>query len=332
MRESRHAIGVDIGGTKINIGLIDFRGHILRDITVPTMAKERRVMAQTIDGIRALLSESEAEADNAIPCGIGVGSAGQIDFETGTVISATDLLPEYAGTPIRAILEQCFGMPVYVDNDVNVLALSELYLSKEERLRDFICVALGTGVGGGVVTDGHLVRGVQGIGGEIGHISVDFRGPVCMCGGIGCLELYTSGTSIARRMGEKRGRLEACVEWSCREVVEQWLRGDTAATEVMEETIEALSAGLAGLIHTFNPAKIVIGGGVADAGEPLFTRLRLETYKRTMPAYCDATRIEPPLFGTRSGMIGAAIQVFRYGGAKQAENELRLKGRLIPWH
>lgn len=304
------AVGIDIGGTKIGAGLVDAGGTLVYETTLPTMAAQRQVTAQAIKAAERALAE--AASRGLTVSGIGVGSAGQIDFAGGTVLAATDLLPGYGGTPLAALLRDAFGLPVVVDNDVNTLAVAEKTIGRGQGCGHFVCVALGTGVGGAVVTDGAIVHGALGAAGELGHLSVKYDGPRCMCGNYGCLELYASGTGIARMMRERRRGDEAAAPDS-RQVAERWLAGEAEAALVMNETIAALATGLASLIHVLNPQLIVIGGGVADIGEPFLELLREETKRRTMPALFAGVRIEPAVVGSKSGMIGAALQIWEYG-------------------
>lgn len=159
------------------------------------------------------------------------------------------------------------------------------------------------------MVDGRIVHGNWGGAGELGHITVDYRGTACVCGGRGCLEQYASGTSIARRMRERLAA--SSVLWErvdTREVFARWAEGDSLAAEVMNETLAALGSAVASLIHAFNPQLIVIGGGVAEAGEKLMTALREEVGRRTMPSMLEGVLIEPAYQGNWSGMIGAALQ------------------------
>lgn len=304
------AVGVDIGGTKINAGLIDRQGRILLQQTVPTLAAERKVMEQAAVAVEALLSQAASRFPELKPAGIGIGSAGQIDFRSGRVHFASDLIPGYTGTPVREIVEARFGLPVYVDNDVNVLALAEKYFGAGRDADHMLCLALGTGVGGAVVTEGRLVHGAFGGAGEIGHVSVDFRGPRCRCGNFGCLELYASGTGIAGMYNE---RAESAAD--AKQVVERWLQGEPLAGRVMDDVIAALATAVASLIHTLNPQRVVIGGGVAEVGEPLFAPLREQVARRTMPSMLAEVRIEQACMGNKSGMVGAAMQIWEYGQA-----------------
>jgi glucokinase len=306
-----YVIGVDVGGTKINAGVVNTQGEVLCMVSLATMAGEARTVERIEQVIRDLIAEGERSMPGLRLKGIGVGSAGQIDWASGSIRSASELIPGYAGTALKDILQEHFQLPVIVDNDVNVLALTEKLLGAGQGVEHFLCLALGTGVGGALVVDGRLVHGAWGGGGELGHISVDFGGIPCVCGGIGCLEQYASGTSIARRMCEKlarNGKSDESVD--TREVFARWHAGDATANELMQETVAALGSAIASLIHMFNPSLIVIGGGVAEAGDRLFAELRKEVARRTMPSMLEGVRIEPAYRGNWSGMIGAALQLW----------------------
>jgi glucokinase len=306
-----YALGVDIGGTKINAGLVSAQGEVLHAVSVSTLAGEANTVERVVLAIGNLLKEIQQVHPDLSLRGIGVGSAGQIEWETGTVRSASDLIPGYAGTPLKSILQEHFQLPVIVDNDVNVLALTEKYVGAGQGVAHFLCLALGTGVGGALMVDGRLVHGAWGGGGELGHMSVDFGGIPCVCGGIGCLEQYASGTSIAKRMREKLAALGVVEDTvDSREVFARWQLGDPVATELMDETVAARGAAIASLIHMFNPTLIVIGGGVSEAGEQLFVELRKEVSRRAMPAMWGGVRLEPAYRGNWSGMIGAALQLW----------------------
>jgi glucokinase len=309
------AIGVDIGGTKIHFGLISQSGEILHQLTLPTLAPERKVMSQVISGIEEVHTQANQNFAGNVVAGIGIGSAGQINFHSGTVHYASSLIPDYTGTPIKEIVSRRFGLPVYVDNDVNVLALAEKYFGAGRGADHLLCLALGTGVGGALLVNGQLVHGAFGGAGEIGHISVDYKGPRCHCGNFGCLEMYASGTGISQRYETRWKKANPdlfCDKITAREVIARWLDGQPLAGEVMSEAIEALGAAVAGLIHTLNPQKVVIGGGIAEVGEPLFAKLREQVSMRTMPSMLASVEIVPAVMGDRSNMVGAAVQIWEY--------------------
>ncbi|QJC53521.1 ROK family protein [Paenibacillus albicereus] len=305
------AVGVDVGGTKILAGLISEAGEVLRRMELPTRAGEADPCARIVEAIESL------GAEGALPPvrGIGVGTAGQVEWRSGSIRHSSALLPGYTGTPLRQLLEDRFGLPALVDNDVNALAVAELRLGAGRGCRDFICVALGTGVGGAVVSGGRLMRGAWGGAGELGHLSVDRHGPRCICGSRGCLELYASGTGIAA--GLKR-RLEAAGlpadGADARAAVSGWLAGDDVhAASAVEDALDALGAAAASLAHALNPQRILIGGGVADAGEPFFAALQARFREHAMPSLAAGVELLPAVRGRDSGLIGAALQLWEDG-------------------
>lgn len=306
-----YAIGVDVGGTKIHAGIVDGQGKVLHSINLPTLAGQKKVPERITEAIEALLAEPSIR--DAYPIqGIGIGTAGQVNRSDGSIRFASEILPGYTGVPLKRLVEERFGVPVYVDNDVNVLVLTEKTLGTGRGAGHILCIALGTGVGGAVFAEGRLVHGAWGGAGELGHLSVDFNGLPCVCGGVGCLEQYASGTGIAKRMQAKLLSLgsEPASQVDAREVLSRWQSGDPAAVEVMDETFAALGAAISSLIHTLNPEMVVIGGGVAEAGEPFFERIREETAKRSMKSFSENVKIVQAHQGNLSGMIGAALQVF----------------------
>lgn len=310
--DSSYAIGVDLGGTKIHAGLINEQGEVRYSHSLPTLAGVEPTEQRIRDVINQLVHQVQDE--NALKIrGIGVASAGQIDWNRGTVRFATETIPGYTGTPLRQMLIDHYGLPVFVDNDVNVLTLTEKRLGAGQGVRNLLCLALGTGVGGGIMIDGRILRGTWGGAGEIGHMSVNVEGPSCVCGGIGCLELYASGTGIAERMrGMLRTAGQSHPDLTSRDVITLWQSGDPLASEVMDGTFKALGSALASLMHLFNPEVIVIGGGVADTGDAFFTRVREETSRRAMPSFAEGVRIVPAYQGNWSGVIGAGLQLWEY--------------------
>jgi glucokinase len=310
------AIGVDIGGTKIHFALVDDLGEILYQEILPTEAHKGAdyVLNQMLSGIERVYKVAKIQSEIFVK-GIGIGSAGQIEFATGTVAFAGATLPGWTGVLIKQEVEARFLLPVIVDNDVNVIAIAEKHYGAARRLTSFVCLALGTGVGGAMVEGGNLIRGAFGGAGELGHVSVDFNGPCCSsCGNFGCLELYASGTGIGRLALEMTNASPGRITWkpNSREVVEAWLKGDYYATQIMGTVIMALATAISGFIHTFNPQAVIIGGGVSEAGSPFFTEIRKETARRTVPSMWKAVEILPASVGVNSGVIGAAAQLWHY--------------------
>jgi glucokinase len=310
------AIGVDIGGTKIHFALVDDEGKIVYQEIIPTEAMQGAdyVLKNLLSGIEKMYEVAKTRSDISL-IGIGIGSAGQIDFSTGTVAYAGATLPGWTGMPIRRVVETQFPLPVIVDNDVNVIAIAEKHFGAARQLNSFVCLALGTGVGGAIVEDGRLIRGAFGGAGELGHVSVNFSGPLCSsCGNYGCLELYASGTGISRLAIEMTSAYPGVISWepNSREVIKAWLNGDPHAAQIMDTVIMALSTGISGFIHTFNPQAVIIGGGISIAGDAFFKAIRKETARRTAPAMWKTVELIPSSVGVNSGVIGAAAQLWYY--------------------
>lgn len=307
-----HAIGVDIGGTKIQFAVINRAGSIVHRRLVPTEAQKGsdHVMDKVLTGIKAMLEASPEEN----VAGIGIGSAGQINDRTGSVEFAVDTLPGWTGTPIKRLVEQRFRIPTYVDNDVNVIAIAEKTFGAGKHFDSFVCLALGTGVGGAIVESGRLLRGAFGGAGELGHVSVDFNGPRCSCGNCGCIELYASGTGIARLGKEFIAAKDGITAWEphSRDIVQAWLQGDADASRVMDTVLRALGTAVAGLIHACNPQAVIIGGGVSESGPVFFEALEKEVSARTSPGMWKSCRLLPAYVGSDAGVIGAAAQVWHY--------------------
>lgn len=323
---SKLAIGVDIGGTKIHFAAVDSGGSIVADEIIPTEAEQgsQAVMNKVIQGIASIQNQLQTRKLLSAVRGIGVGSAGQIDFESGEVVFATDSLPGWKGTKIRELIAQQFDTPVFVDNDVNVIAWAEKYYGAARPYESFICLAIGTGIGGAIVEKGRLVRGAFGGAGELGHLSVDFQGPLCSCGNRGCIELYASGTGIARVAREMVADYNWQPTWQLdsRSLTSAWVQGDEQAEEVMNRVIQALGTALGSIIHTFNPQAIIIGGGVSALGQPFFERLEQAAEPKTSPAMWQATKLLPAAIGTGAGVVGAASQVWLYGEDNQLARHL----------
>ncbi|MGG4344042.1 ROK family protein [Paenibacillus lautus] len=309
-----YAIGVDIGGTKVQFAVIDREGKIINRHLMPTEAGKgpEQLMNKVLLGIDMMMESVGSEEEVQ---GIGIGSAGQIDFREGTVLYAGDTLPGWTGMEIRRQVSDRYDTRVHVDNDVNVIAIAEKMYGVGKDCDNFVCLALGTGIGGAVIESGRLLRGVFGGAAELGHVSIDINGPRCSCGNNGCIELYASGSGIARLGLEMQKNESVSYEWkpNARDIIEAWHRDDPSATEVMRVVIRALGAAVAGYIHAFNPEVVVIGGGVAESGPRFLQALDQEVDVRTSSYMRSCCRIMPANFGSDAGVIGAAAQVWRYG-------------------
>jgi len=309
----RHVIGLDLGGTNIVGAVVDDEGQVVAEHRTPTQAESgaEAVLARLIETGRALLS-SPVEPK---PCAVGVGSPGGIDAETGRVVFPALNIPGWEDMPLAARLSAALELPAFADNDVNVTALGEAWFGAGSRYRDMVCITIGTGIGGGVVIDRRVHHGANHFAGEIGHTSIDLNGRRCVCGSQGCVETYAAAPAIAesgRRLWESgiptrlREMVSAADEVTAADVAEAAASGDAPCRRIIESAARCLGAALANVVNILNPECIVIGGGVAQAGEALFGPLREEVRLRGLNVATENLAIVPAALGERAGVGGAA--------------------------
>ena len=302
-----NAIGVDVGGTKIAAAVVSPEGEILNEVRYPTQAVPPDRLIDTIAG-----------AITEVKDGFEVGAVclavpGLIMASVNTVIFSPNL-HEIENIRLDEAIGSRTGMRVTVENDANAAAWGEFRFGAGKDVEHQVFITLGTGVGGGVITHGVLLRGAQGAGGELGHVTLDPDGPVCGCGNHGCLEALASGTAIGRRAREVAnerpnsalGRLAVERQVLGEDVTGLARDGDEAALYVMEETGRWLGIGLAGFVNVFNPEVIAVGGGVSRAGELVLEPARKEVYLRARSPSRDLVDIKEATLGPASGVLGAA--------------------------
>jgi glucokinase len=306
---SAEAIGVDLGGTKMLLGVLD------RDSKVLWESRERSTGQSEDELIELLVREVEA-ARRARPgaAALGLGIPATIDHDRGLAVSAVNL--PIANLPIRDIVAERTGLPVAVDNDANVAALAEHLYGAARGADDAVMLTIGTGIGGGLVLGGEIYRGATGAGAELGHVVIDMDGPRCQgnCPGRGCVEALASGTALGREGREAAERepgsalakmLAAGREIDGRAVTEAAMGGDRTAIAVFELVGTRLGVALAGFANVFEPEVIVIGGGVIAAGDLLLEPARHELRARALPPM-NRTPVVAAELGQDAGMIGAA--------------------------
>lgn len=308
-------VGVDVGGTAIKMALITPDGELITKVQEPTpvSAGEDGILQKIADMTHELLQQHDYSLSHV--CGIGVGVPGPVDGVNGIVFQAVNL---HWRQPVllKEKLQALTGKPVAVDNDANVAALGEMWQGAGQGAKDLVLITLGTGVGGGVILNGNVIHGINGVGGEIGHITMTVdSGPPCNCGKTGCLETYTSATAIIRegRLAAANGTspalaavLAAKGDISAKDVLEAAVAGDAAALAIADQAALYLGLALSHLANVLNPAKFMIGGGVAAAGDFLFSRIR-ESFKRfvSFTYVVDSTDIVPATLGNDAGVYGA---------------------------
>jgi predicted NBD/HSP70 family sugar kinase len=315
---SSAVLGVDVGGTTTAAGLVAATGEVLIEAQSPTHAAGPGRALATIVGLVETIRAAARARDVSID-GIGLGLPGIIDAESGRVGDEIPHVPELAGQPVAAMLADRFGVPVFVDNDVNALALAEWTFGEWRGVRSLVVLAPGTGFGSGILLDGRLVRGASGFGGELGHAPVKFDGPPCWCGGRGCLAVYASGRGIAEAARERASLplgagLAAAVGGNLASIAAPLVfaraaEGDPVAAAIIDEACQALGAMIGTIVNGLNPEVVLVTGGVAHAYAPLEPRILAAAGEYALRRALAATRVSIVPGDKRVTMRGAAALV-----------------------
>jgi glucokinase len=303
------AIGVDLGGTKMSVGVVDEARNVTYQSTAPSIGLEQDELIATL--VRELEAARQARPEVAA---IGLGIPCTIDQERGVAVMAVNL--ELADVPIRDLVRERLGLPVVLDNDANAAILAEHRFGAARRAENAVMLTIGTGIGGGLLIGGQVYRGSSGAGAELGHVVIEADGPWCQgnCPNRGCVEALASGTAIAREglaaaeaaPDSNLGRaLAQGVALDGKEVTDAALDGDPVAVGVLEKVGRRLGVALSSFANIFDPDVIVIGGGAIRAGDLLLDPAREEMARRAL-APMNKTPVSAAELGPDAGMIGAA--------------------------
>ena len=316
----KHLIaGIDIGGTNVVVGTVPEDGRSIHGVVSErTYVGDDR--AGTISQLTRMLNQSiDATADDLGACnfevvGVGVGAPGPLDRQTGTVLVTPNL--GWVNMPLRDIVAEASGLPTSIENDANCAIYGEWWRGAAQGGRVVVGLTIGTGVGGGIILDGHIYHGASDAAGEIGHASIDTNGRRCKCGNYGCLEAYASGPAIASRAVEgieagARSTLIADVDGdistiTAKTVSQAALNGDQFCADVIRETAHLLGSAVANLVNIFNPDIVVICGGVTLTGAYLFEPLQHQVVRRAFDSSVAACKIVPGGLPGTAGVFGAA--------------------------
>jgi len=300
-------IGVDLGGTNLRTALVDKNGDVFDKVKAPTRAADghAKVVQKLIENIKA--QQDRALRNGKKIAGVGVGAPGVIRADTGVVVTSPNF-PDWNNLPLKKELEAALGLPVTIENDANAAALGEQWRGAGRGITSMILLTLGTGVGGGIVLDGRIWPGADGMAGEIGHMTIIPDGRRCGCGNTGCLEMYASSRGIVMTYQERSSRSKVVTS---EEIYQAARDGDVLAGDVMKGMGRLLGIGIANLINIFNPEMIVIGGGVKDAWPFFIEATRAEIKKRAFEYPAARTQIVTSVLGDDAGMIGAAALAFQ---------------------
>ena len=278
-------LAIDIGGTMIKYGLVSSDGEILSTDKIETEAeKGLENILNKIDNIFKRYKENN-------PVGVAVSGTGQINGIIGKVIGGNPIIPNWIGANLVKILEEKYNLPAVLENDVNCVALGEKWIGAGKDLSNFICLTIGTGIGGGIILNNQLFRGENFVAGEFGHILIKK----------GEFEQFASTTALIRLVKERTGKTlngKEIFDLEKKEIVEY--------QEVMSEWIENLTDGLSSIVYCFNPANIILGGGVIEQGEPLINRIKDSLFKKIGPQFKEKLNIIQAKLGNNAGMIGAS--------------------------
>ena len=278
-------LAIDIGGTMIKYGLVSSDGEILSTDKIETEAeKGLENILNKIDNIFKRYKKNN-------PVGIAVSGTGQINGMIGKVIGGNPIIPNWIGTNLVKILEEKYNLPAVLENDVNCVALGEKWIGAGKDLSNFICLTIGTGIGGGIILNNQLFRGENFVAGEFGHTLIKK----------GEFEQFASTTALIRLVKERTGKIlngKEIFDLEKKEIVEY--------QEVISEWIENLTDGLSSIIYCFNPANIILGGGVIGQGEPLINRIKNSLFKKIGSQFKEKLNIIQAKLGNNAGMIGAS--------------------------
>ena len=321
-------IGVDLGATSLDVAVMR------PDLTVLTRHAEEAdvradpgvLLARVRDVMRELLARTGVPARSLISIGMGV--PGPVDFASAQLVNPP-LMPKWDGFSIRDYLGEAFSAPVFVDNDVNLMALGELW-RLQRSLPNFLVIKVGTGIGCGIVCHGEVYRGANGSAGDVGHICVDQAGPRCHCGNLGCVEAMAAAPAITRlateaaQAGESAAlaeMLRASGSLSAIDVGQASRNGDAAANAIIQRAGSLIGQMLASVVNFFNPSHVFIGGGVTQIGPLLLASVRQSVYHRSLALSTRHLEIQYTPLGAQGGLVGAGalamLETLRVPGARE---------------
>jgi glucokinase len=307
------AVGVDLGGTKLEVAHVDTQGHVHNRILVPTDVKggPSAILQQIVTAVRTLQQKA-----SSIPVGIGIGVPGQVASNAGLVHFAPNLL--WKEVPFGANLEHALKLPVVVTNDVRAAAWGEWRHGAGKDCDDLVCIFVGTGIGGGIVSGGNMLVGSTNTAGEIGHMVIAMNGPLCACGNRGCLESIAGGHSIAIHTQEKvkanpkagelileiaGGQLQAI---DAKAVITAFHQKDPLAVLIIENVISALTTGTVNIVNILNPHKVIFGGGITKGIPEIVPRVAQGVKAKALAAATSALHVLSIQLTESAGSIGAA--------------------------
>ncbi|MDP2943668.1 MAG: ROK family protein [Candidatus Omnitrophota bacterium] len=303
----RYIIGIDLGGTNLKVALFDHRLKVkdMQVLSTRVFKTKEGLIKIIIDSIKDIIRRNKLSTREIL--GVGLGLPGPVDAKKG-IVHFFPNIPGWNEVPLKKILNNRLSLPIFIDNDVNLMALAEYRAGAAKNSRNAVCLTLGTGIGAGIIIEGRLYRGSSYAAGEIGHIPINEKGPACNCGGSACIESYVGNLRIINLASKIFKRKIGLEELS-------GLAGkrNRLALKIWRAVGEKLGIALAGVTNLLNPDCIVIGGGVANAGRILFDSIRDTIKQRAMTTPAQHVKILKAKLGNSAGLIGAALLVKERG-------------------
>jgi glucokinase len=321
-REAPYVVGVDLGGTNLRAALTDREGKILQDARRPSCADRpaQVTLDNLVDAVREVLGEQKITARDVV--GIGVGLPGIMDSAAGVVYWSPNFL-DWDAVSVSPVVSRALNLPCDIINDARCAALGEMRFGAGRGAQNWVMITVGTGIGGAIVVDGELLLGPNGAIGEVGHHTIDVNGPRCECGNFGCWEAMCGRDAIVERALRliQQGRETQMVDLAPDPaaltpavIAEAAATGDGAARAVMDETGFYLGVGVANLINMLNPEVVVVGGGIAQAGDLLFGPLERTVRARAVALLARTARIVPAELGDNAGVLGGVVLALQKAG------------------
>jgi glucokinase len=321
-RDAPYVVGVDLGGTNLRAALADREGNLLQDARRSSRSDRpaQVTLDNMIDAVREVIDEQQITTREVV--GIGVGLPGIMDSDLGVVYWSPNFR-EWNEVAVSPVVGRALNLPVYILNDARCAALGELRFGAGRGVKHMVMITLGTGIGGAIVVDGKLLLGPHGSIGEVGHQTIDVDGPRCGCGNFGCWEALCGRDGIVERALRliQRGRETRLVELAPKPasltpalIAEAAESGDAVARAVMEETGFYVGVGVTNLINMLNPEVVVVGGGIAQAGDLLFGPLTRTVRARAVALQARAVRIVPAELGDNAGVLGSVVLTLEKAG------------------
>ena len=308
----KYYVGIDLGGTNTKIGLVDEKGNIIFTTIVKTDSMEG--FSETIQRLSKILLQQVKSFDLNFDDvqSVGVGVPGPV--LNSRVVKFWANFPWKNGVDLALEFEKNLGKPVKADNDVNVITLGEMWKGSAQGYKNVLGLAIGTGIGGGIIVDGKLVSGENGAGGEVGHIKVERDGKLCGCGQKGCWEAYASATGLIREaqsrlaVNKTNGLYEQVIgrDLEAKDIFDVAKEGDAFALDLVDYEADYIALGIGNLLNVLDPEIVVVGGGVSLAGDILFDKVKERLKKYAFPSTTENLKIVAASLGNDAGILGAA--------------------------